>query len=473
MTKSGVFLVSKYCGPLVLLLCTAYAGAQNGSATFSSATQLGLEEAVRTARANDPWLVGNRHTQEAIESMSIAASTLPDPKMSVGVLNLATDSFDFDQEPMTNFRVGIAQVFPRGDSLDIRRKQLDLSSRQYPFQRENRMGKVTVAASQLWLDAYKAQESIALINKDRSLFEELVDVAQARYSSAMGGVRQQGIIRAQLELTALDDRLTVLNQQREIFLQKLSEWLSDYFLGEYSETPGVESLLQSNTLVLARQLPNIDMLNRPLYLSRSTTSPQALFEYMSQHPAVTAVEKKIESSAAGIELAEQKYKPEWGINAAYGYREDDPMGNDRADFFSVGVTFDIPLFTNNRQDKEYQSAVSKTAAVRSEKWQLVRSLVSSFEAAKVQLRRLHEREALYQKQLLPQMHDQAEASLTAYTNDDGDFAEVVRARIAELNASIDALSIDVDIQKTVIQMNYFLMTSADEIVASTHTPGVK
>jgi len=185
------------------------------------------------------------------------------------------------------------------------------------------------------------------------------------------------------------------------------------------------------------------------------------------------VEKKIESSAAGIELAEQKYKPEWGINAAYGYRDDDPLGNDRADFFSLGVTFDIPLFTNNRQDKEYQSAVSQTAAVRSEKWQLVRNLVSSFETAKVQLRRLHERQALYQKQLLPQMHDQAEASLTAYTNDDGDFAEVVRARIAELNASIGALSIEVDIQKTIIQMNYFLMTSADEIVASTHTPGVK
>ncbi len=473
MTKSGVLSISKYFGPLVLLVCTAYAGAGEGSVALSSATQLGLEEAVRTARANDPWLVGNQHAQEAIESLSIAASTLPDPKMSVGVLNLATDSFDFNQEPMTNFRVGIAQVFPRGDSLDIKRRQLDLSSRQYPFQRENRKGKVTVAASQLWLDAYKAQESIALINKDRSLFEELVDVAQARYSSAMGGVRQQDIIRAQLELTALDDRLTVLNQQREMFLQKLSEWLSDYFLGEYSQITGVDSLLQSSTVMLARELPDIKMLDRTLYLSQTTTSPQALFEYMSQHPAVTAVERKIESSAAGIELAQQKYKPEWGVNAAYGYRDDDPLGNDRADFFSVGVTFDIPLFTSNRQDKQYQSAVSQTAAVRSEKWQLVRNLVSSFEAAKVQLRRLHERQTLYQMQLLPQMHDQAEASLTAYTNDDGDFAEVVRARIAELNASIGALSIDVDIQKTIVQMNYFLMTSADEIVASTHTPGVK
>ena len=53
------------------------------------------------------------------------------------------------------------------------------------------------------------------------------------------------------------------------------------------------------------------------------------------------------------------------------------------------------------------------------------------------------------------MTDQAEASLSAYTHDDGDFAEVVRARIAELNARIDALNISIDIQKAVAQLNYF------------------
>jgi len=62
------------------------------------------------------------------------------------------------------------------------------------------------------------------------------------------------------------------------------------------------------------------------------------------------------------------------------------------------------------------------------------------------------------------MHDQAEASLTAYTNDDGDFSEVVRSRIAELNASIDSLGINVQRQKSIIQLNYFFMRYANEIV---------
>ena len=37
-----------------------------------------------------------------------------------------------------------------------------------------------------------------------------------------------------------------------------------------------------------------------------------------------------------------------------------------------------------------------------------------------------------------------------------DFAEAVRARIAELNAKVDALAIDVDRQKTIAQINYLL-----------------
>ena len=82
-------------------------------------------------------------------------------------------------------------------------------------------------------------------------------------------------------------------------------------------------------------------------------------------------------------------------------------------------------------------------------------MLASFKTNISQLQRLDERQKLYQQTLLPQMNEQAEASLSAYTNDAGDFAEVVRSRIAELNAEIDALNIAVDRQKIITQLNYF------------------
>jgi len=430
---------------------------------------LSLETAVFTAVKYDPWLTGNRHQQDALESMSIAAGTLPDPKVSLGIANIAAETFDFNQEMMTQFKVGVSQMLPRGDSLAIKQRQLQLMASEYPFQRDNRKAKITVTVSQLWLDIFKAQQSIALIENDRALFEQLADIAQASYASTLGKTRQQDIVRAQLELTRLDDRLSMLNQQKEMRIQQLSEWLNNYFSADYISGvgAGTEPFLQYNLqLVVSTTLPNTKMLFPEIYLDKKMMRMQKMSEYLSQHPSILALEQRIKASKSGINLAKQNYKPAWGLKAGYGYRADDSSGRERADFFSIGVSFDIPLFTSNRQDKQVQAAISKSAAVKTKKWMMVIKMIAAVESSRAQLNRLIERQTLYQDKLLPQMYDQAEASLTAYTNDDGDFAEVIRSKIAQLNASIDSLGIDVEIQKNIVQLNYFFMKHSQEIILS-------
>lgn len=432
---------------------------------------IGMEMAIKAAKFKDPWLVGNKHSQDSIESLSIAAGSLPDPNISLGIANLAADSFNFGQEAMTNAKIGISQMFPAGDSLAIRKRQLELESSQFPYQRADRRAKVTVTVGQLWLNAYNAQESIVIIEKNIPLFEQLVDIAQSSYSTALGKSRQQDVIRAQLELTRLDDRLTILHQRQEMFQERLSEWLNGYFLDKYLENQQSENQGNTSGFLLARKLPDTKLLNPQLYTSQGFIRQETLFEKIFAHPALQVIEQKIRTSKAGIDLAKQKYKPAWGVNAGYGYRSSDRLGIDRSDLFSVGVTFSVPLFTANRQDKQVLSAMSKTSAVKVEKWQLLRKFMASFETAKTQLLRLNERQALFRSRLLPQMSEQAEASLTAYTNDDGDFSEVMRARIAQMNADVDALNIDVERQKTILQLNYLFMTNSDEITTDIHRIG--
>ena len=449
-TKCGVGIVSFVC-------LSVFAAEQ---ATPSVNTPLSFANAIKSAQKNDPWLTGNVHKQRSIESLSTAVNTLPDPKVSIGLANLPTNGFDFGQEGMTQAKIGIAQMFPRGDTLEIKSQQLRIQSEAFPFQRQDREAKVAVTVGSLWLDAYRVQQSIALIEKNRSLFEQLADVAEASYSSALGKTRQQDIVRAQLELTRLEDRLDKLAQQKNRYEGMLSQWLTRFSRenSAIDDTSLVTDLALHN-IVLSQQLPQIDLLKVDLVNTQNWLKSEELVHYFASHPSIIAVDKKVSATKTGIKLAKQKYQPEWGVSASYGYRADDPMGRSRADLFSVGVTFDLPLFTENRQDKEVQSAISKTEAVKTEKLLLLRQLLGSYSSAKGRLLRLKDRQNLYKTKLLPQIHDQAEASLTAYTNDDGDFAEVVRSRIAVLNAEIDELTLNVEEQKIHLELNYLFIGS--------------
>lgn len=447
-TKCGVGILSLVC----------FSALSEERVITSINTPLSFEKAIKSAQKNDPWLTGNVHKQRSIESMSTAVNTLPDPKVSIGLANLPTDGFDFGQEGMTQAKIGIAQMFPRGDTLEIKSQQLKIQSEAFPFQRQDREAKVAVTVGSLWLDVYRVQQSITLIEKNRSLFEQLGDVATASYSSALGKTRQQDIVRAQLELTRLEDRLDKLAQQKNRYEGMLSPWLTSLSTekGSFDEVSLISNF-SLHGISLTQQLPKIELLNHDLVHHETWLKPEKLVPYFYDHPAVLAIEKKVNATKTGIKLAKQKYQPEWGVNASYGYRGDDPMGRSRADLFSVGVTFDLPLFTENRQDKEVQSAISKTEAVKTEKLLLLRKLLGSYSSAKGRLLRLKDRQNLYKSKLLPQIHDQAEASLTAYTNDDGDFSEVVRARIAVLNAEIDELTLNVEEQKISLELNYLFI----------------
>jgi outer membrane protein TolC len=429
---------------------------------------LPLDLAIEQAQKNDPWLVGNQFEQDALASKSVAASTLPDPTMTLGLLNMPTDGFDVNQEGMTQFKVGISQMFPRGDSLRLQKQKLLQLSKQNPHLREDRKAKIAVIVTGFWLDAFNAKESIRLIEKDRELFEQLVDISEASYSTAFGGTQQQDVIRAQLELTRLEDRLTKLKQQQEVSQKKLSQWVSGQFVEHFAEINTIQNIvpaiLDSNNDHYL--LPQLVLNHSELLHIPDSILPEKLTSYLIRHPLVLALDNRIKSSDTEIELTKQQYKSQWGISAGYGYRADDLSGRSRADLFSLGVSFDLPLFTENRQDKQVQAAVSGAEAIRTQKWLLLRKMISEFDAAKVQLQRLEQRYELYQQQLLPQIHEQADAALTAYTNDEGDFAEVIRARIDVLNAEIDNLGIDVERQKNISQLNYYLIADDENHVSA-------
>lgn len=410
------------------------------------AAPLTLEDAVNRALASDTWIKSSQFNESSQRSMGDAAGRLPDPRFNLALANMPSDKLDFNQEPMTQLVFGVSQMIPRGDTLELNSSKFEQQADMQPLLREERKARVRMEVSQLWLDAWQAQRSIDLIDDNRALFEQLVDVTTSSYVSALGRTRQQDLIRAQLELTQLDNRLSRLQQQRDMASAKLSEWLIN-LEAEDAEIPA------STAIEFPTATPQ-------LASSESALEQVTNARRFIGHPSIQLFDRQIELSRTDVDLAEQKYKPQWGLSASYGYRGDDAMGSDRADLMSVGVSVEMPLFSTRKQDSEVDAASSRVEAVRTERLLKLRQLVSAYDNAKAAYVNASDRIALYQQQLLPQSHEAAEAALNAYTSDDGDFAEVVRARISELDNHLALIELSAQQQKQLAQINY-LLTSVD------------
>ncbi|MBT0587655.1 TolC family protein [Alteromonas sp. SM 2104] len=426
-----------------------------GVAHGQSTPLMSLSKTVEIAVNNDPWLAGSELRQRAMLSSSVAAASLPDPVVSLSMANVPTNGFALDQEPMTQLKTGVSQVFPRGDSLAIRSRQLAQQAAEHPLKRADRIAKTRVTVSEIWLDIYRAQQSIRLISQDRALFQQLSDIATANYSAAVGRVRQQDVVQAKLELTRLEDRLATLSALEERAVGQLMQWIiTDVSASNIGNSA-------QGRLLLPENLPDIQPLPSPALDAIERKDFGALAEWLAQHPYVRAIEQRLLVSQTGIALAQEKYQPQWALNASYAFRDDTPAGTSRADFLSIGVSFDVPLFTDKRQDQDVAAAVDLSEALKTDRLLALREMIAASQALYAERQRLSQRRVLYQDELLALTQEQATASLNAYTNDDGDFAEVVRARIADLNARVDALDIDVAWAKNQIRLHYYLNPSAD------------
>lgn len=412
---------------------------------------LSLDTAINIAQAQDDWLVKSQFVQQRLMALSEGASALPDPTFSIGILNLPTDGFAFDQEPMTQLKVGASQMFPRGDTLALKQAQLQQAAKIQAVKRVDRRQKVALQTTLLWLDAYQNQASYALVKEAEPLFDKLGDIVSAAYASSVGKANQQDIIRAELELVRLQDRLISLSIQQRSVLSKLMQFVR-------SPDQGTTYSGLASDFETVGELPSEQQMfpqEKKALLTLENSIEQRLYTTLVSHPLVVAIEQQISAERIGIDIAEQNFKPQFGVNASYALRDDTPTGNRRADFFSIGMSVTLPLFSTKRQDAQVSSSIRLVEATKTEKRLVLRELMAGLKSSIDQYQGASQRLAIYQSQILPQMAQQADAALNAYTNDLGDFAEVVRAKIAELDSRITALEIEVAKRKALASINYY------------------
>lgn len=382
-----------------------------------------LDALITAAIKNDQWLIQSEAHERAARAEAIAGGELPDPRLTASLANFPTDTFDFSQEPMTQVMIGISQTFPGGDTRQLRRKRLDQMGDVSVIERVMRVAQLRRDVTLLWTDAALADETLRMIDEDRVLFEQLEAVIESRYRSAGKGTSQQDLIRAELEITRLDERVLQLKERRQRQLEQLTQWIPE---------------------ALVRSVDRFEVPSAEIRTERSVV----------MHPEVRIHDQRIEIARTGYQLAQESLRPGITVNTSYGHRDEDRNGRDLPDFISVGVTMDLPFFTAKRQDKRVSAAAERVAVEEAARLLAIRKLRSMQRDAFERANQLEQQITLYRESLLTQMAYLAEAAQVAYASDQADFAEVMRARIAQLNARIEMARLETERQKTAAQLEY-------------------
>ncbi len=396
---------------------------------------LDLKQAEQLAVQADPSIERFRATSRSFSEESFADDTLPDPKLRFGASNVPVDTFALDQENMTQLKLGIQQSFPAGDTLEIKSKQSKFLSSSALALADDVELKILRDVRETYLNLYYETAAHQVILETKKLFSDLVTITESIY--AAGRASQQDVVLANLELARLDDRITKTQAREEGFRATLAQWIGEPAWNSISiEFPQLPALAE-----------NVD-----------------LNQVIPQHPLIRAESARVEASKQMIEMSKQEYKPGFSATVDYGYRSGTSAnGDDRPDFLTAMISMDIPLFTENRQDKKVSANVQKTAAARHSKDDKLRRLKQYYEKNKYLWQRLGEREVLYRDSLLVSAKNNSATALTAYQSGVSEFNTLMRAEITGLDVRLEDLRIRVDRAAAQARLLYITGDTSNEI----------
>ena len=394
--------------------------------TFSHASALTLKEAEKLALSNDPLMESHQAEARAWANNAVADNQLPDPKLRFGMYNLPLDSFSASQEPTTQLRFGVQQVFPKGDSLELKQRQSEWYASAEVARSMDRKRQVLRKVREDYFNLYYKIEALQIIRASKKLFSQLVEITQAHY--AAGRVNQQDVLRADLELSRLDDRSIKIKTEEDVLRSRMSKWLGEK----------------------AWQTLNLD------YPELSTFfDSEDINQLIIKHPSIEVETAKLEANKQNVAISQQQYKLGWGLGLEYRKRfGENADSSERADMMAAMVTLDIPLFTEKRQDKRVTASEEKMLSVRLVRDDKLRQLKQLYESNYAKLNGLTERQKRYKTDLLKSAKNNASAALKAYQSGVTEFTSLMRAHITELEIRLSDLRVRVDRSLAITQLLY-------------------
>ena len=366
---------------------------------------VGLEDLVREALQKNPAVQGALHTVESQRRRVPQVKTLPDPMVGIGWEGNIRPFSVQTGDPSSYRAVTASQqlLYPGKLKLrgEIASKEADAASADYEGIRRRVTADVKTAYYEYWFYDNALQTTL----KDKDLLTKLSQIAEARYRVGKG--IQQDVLRSQVEISLLLQRLTVLQQQRATAQARLN------------------TLLARSPEGLLPPAGNIEP--SPLNYSLDDLYKRA----RQSDPGLQREQQMIERNQLAVNLAQKDYYPDLSVGYMYQQRPNLP------DMHGMTFTVNIPVFYKSKQREEVRQATEERLATESSRDNRQNELSFELKQQYLAAKASDEILRLFSQGVIPQSSLALESSMSAYQVGTVDFLSVLGNFSTVLNYEID------------------------------------
>jgi|GEM_PF-1605124 len=359
------------------------------------------DSVVAAAVEQSPSLAALDAQIRAATERTASAGSLPNPMLMAGVENGTVDlSYDF----MTMYTVGVSQTLVRkgrreallrGAQLDVERLRNEYDARKAEVEREVRTA---------YIEAATSQSQVAATEEIARLMKSVTESSRIRYET--GTVPQSDLIRAMLEESTVQHQLITLRRQRNVAVARILPLLR----------------LPPDTAV------PLFSLNQGMEHGHDHSVDASLPEMT---PAIAGLHAEVARADQEIRLAKLARKPDFSVEASYGFRPRD------VDMVTILGRIELPVRRSTLIEPRIREAVARREAALQQIEALRLQLQADLGAAVVLRNEAIEQINLHVEKLVPAGKLGFESALGSYQAGKTTFDSVLGALRSWLALNVD------------------------------------
>ena len=329
------------------------------------------------------------------------ASAPDDPRLSFEASNIPVGDPSLSRTPMTGMQIYLRQKVPFPGKLGLKKKIAESRAVQAENEHLERLNQLVAEFKEAVYDYSYTTNAADISRKTISRLKALTKTLEAKY--AVGEVPQQDILKTRVELSKMQERLIQQDKMADILRSRITT-----LLNRPAKTP-LEVVVSENTL---------------------TDFPYGLEELrnVAQHSRhwLNKADKIIDEAEYQHKLAKKELLPDFDFSAGYRIRsnaiEGPVLGED---FFSAGVSINIPIWTTRKQGKKVEQTRYLITAAKKEKEALEQEINYQVEKLFFEVAQRKEQYELYRSRIVPESEAALVSSRRSYEANEVDYLNVI------------------------------------------------